>query len=161
LTRKFNIQIGTEMKPSPDNRVTLDKELKDYFGNPGTNLFLKESEDDARTVARAKEIVGKIYTTLGADQVQELPRNFWAHHHIGTCRMGDNPRTTVVDRNLRVHGTSNLFVAGSAVFVTSGTAHPTLNLAALSLRLSDHLRAQFRHGAFPDVRGVQSRKTAE
>jgi choline dehydrogenase-like flavoprotein len=66
--------------------------------------------------------------------------------------MGDDLRTSVVDRNLGVHGTRNLFVAGSSVFVTSGTAHPTLNLTALALRLADHLRTQLREGAFPAPR---------
>jgi glucose dehydrogenase len=149
LTRRLQITIDSEMKPCPENRVTLDREVRDYFGNPVTNLFLNESEDDLRTIDRAREIVRKIYTQLGAEGMEELPRSFWAHHHMGTCRMGDNPRTSVVDRNLRVHGTRNLFVAGSSVFVTSGAAHPTLSLTALSLRLSDYLSAQLKNGAFP------------
>jgi choline dehydrogenase-like flavoprotein len=62
--------------------------------------------------------------------------------------MGNNPQTSVVDKDLRVHGTTNLFVAGSAVFVTSGCSGPTLTLTALSLRLADHLRGQLSAGAF-------------
>lgn len=149
LTRRLQATIDSEMKPCPENRVTLDRDVRDYFGNPVTNLFLNESEDDFRTVDRAKKIVRKIYIHLRAKEVEELPRNFWAHHHMGTCRMGDNPRTNVVNRNLRVHGTRNLFVAGSSVFVTSGAAHPTLSLTALSLRLSDYLRLQLQNGEFP------------
>ena len=151
LSRNLEIDIGSEMKPSPGNRVTLDRQAKDYFGNPGTNLFVSESEEDVRTVARGKKIVQKIYTDLRVDNVEELRGNFWAHHHMGTCRMGDNPRTSVVDPNLRVHGTTNLFVAGSSVFVTSGVANPTLTLTALSLRLSDYLRLQLRQGTFPST----------
>jgi len=148
-TRRLVITFGAEMKPSPENRVTLDKEVKDYFGNPVSNLFLKESEDDVKTRERGKEIVRNIYRRLGAQRVQESPENLWGHHHMGTCRMGDNSRTSVVDRNLRVHGTRNLFVAGSAAFVTSGSANPTLSLTALSLRLSDYLWSQLRDGALP------------
>jgi glucose dehydrogenase len=148
LTRRLQVNIDSEMKPCPENRVTLDRDVRDYFGNPVTNLFLNESADDLRTIDRARQIVRNIYTQLGAEGVEELPRSFWAHHHMGTCRMGDNPRTSVVDRNLRVHGTRNLFVAGSSVFVTSGVAHPTLSLTALSLRLSDYLSAQLQNGAF-------------
>jgi len=59
---------------------------------------------------------------------------------MGTCRMGDDVRTSVVDRTLRVHGVSNLYIAGSAPFVTAGAGGPTLLMAALSLRLADHLR---------------------
>jgi choline dehydrogenase-like flavoprotein len=148
-TRNLELGVGTEMKPTLENRVTLDTKAKDYFGNPGINLFVSETDEDVRTVARGKKIVRKICAELGIEEIEELPRNTWAHHHMGTCRMGANPRTSVVDPNLRVHGTKNLFVAGSSVFVTSGTANPTLTLTALALRLSDHLRSQLQNGAFP------------
>jgi choline dehydrogenase-like flavoprotein len=59
---------------------------------------------------------------------------------MGTTRMHDDPKQGVVDRNCRVHGVENLFVAGSSVFPTSGAANPTLTLLALTLRLSDHLK---------------------
>jgi glucose dehydrogenase len=147
--RELNIILNTEMKPSPQNRVTLDAKAKDYFGNPGINLFVSESDDDVRTVARGKQIVREIFADLGVENFEELPRTVWGHHHMGTCRMGDNPRTSVVDSNLQVHGTKNLFVAGSSVFVTSGTANPTLTLTALARRLSDYLRSELQNGAFP------------
>jgi choline dehydrogenase-like flavoprotein len=56
---------------------------------------------------------------------------------MGTCRMGDDPKTSVVDRDLRVHGHSNCFVVSSTAWPTVGTANPTLTLAALSLRAVD------------------------
>jgi choline dehydrogenase-like flavoprotein len=59
---------------------------------------------------------------------------------MGTTRMSGDPRYGVVDRNCRVHGMSNLFVAGSSVFPTAGSGTPTLTLVALSLRLADHLK---------------------
>jgi choline dehydrogenase-like flavoprotein len=159
-TWELNIFLNTEMKPSPQNHVTLDAEAKDYFGNPRANLHVSESEDDVRTVARGKQIIREIFAELGIEKFEELPRTIWGHHHMGTCRMGDNPRTSVVDANLRVHGTRNLFVAGSSVFVTSGTANPTLTLTALSLRLSDHLRLQLQNGAFPAPNYSQNKARA-
>jgi choline dehydrogenase-like flavoprotein len=62
-------------------------------------------------------------------------------HHIGTTRMTDDPRQGVVDRNCRVHGVDNLYVAGASVFPTCGHANPTLTIVALALRLADHLVA--------------------
>ena len=152
-TRKLAIGVGTEMKPTLENRVTLNTKAKDYFGNPGINLFVSETDEDMRTVARGKKIVVKICAELGIEEIEELPRNTWGHHHMGTCRMGANPRTSVVDPNLQVHGTKNLFVAGSSVFVTSGTANPTLTLTALALRLSDYLRLQLDKGVLPGPHG--------
>ena len=63
-------------------------------------------------------------------------------HHIGTARMGIDPRSSVVDADCRVHSVRNLFVAGSAVFPTSSQANPTLTLVALALRLAAHLKAR-------------------
>ena len=63
-----------------------------------------------------------------------------AKHHAGTTRMSKNPRTGVVDENCKVHGISNLFVASSSVFPTSGMANPTLTIVALAIRLADHIK---------------------
>jgi choline dehydrogenase-like flavoprotein len=60
-------------------------------------------------------------------------------HHMGTTRMHSDPKRGVVDGNCRVHGVSNLYIAGSSVFPTSGHANPTLTIVALALRLGDHL----------------------
>lgn len=64
-----------------------------------------------------------------------------SNHHMGTTRMADSPKKGVVDKECRVHGVQNLYVAGSSVFPTSGFVNPTLTLVALALRLADHLSA--------------------
>ena len=61
-------------------------------------------------------------------------------HHMGTTKMHDDPKQGVVDANCKIHGLSNLFIAGSGCCSTAGAPNPTLNLVALSLRLSDHLK---------------------
>lgn len=60
-------------------------------------------------------------------------------HQIGGARMGDDPATTVVDADARVHGVDNLFVASSALFATSGQANPTFLAVALAHRLAGHI----------------------
>lgn len=60
-------------------------------------------------------------------------------HHLGTTRMSDDPAFGVVDRDCRVHGVANLYVAGGSVMPTSGHANPTLTIVALALRLGEHL----------------------
>ena len=72
----------------------------------------------------------------------EAPEMEISWHHIGTTRMAASPRDGVVDGNCRVHGTANLYVAGSSVFPTAGNANPTLTIVALALRLGDHLEAR-------------------
>ena len=66
------------------------------------------------------------------------------YHHMGTTRMHDSPRYGVVDSNCQVHGIANLHIAGSSVFPTSSSNHPTMTLVALSLRLAERLVEQVR-----------------
>ena len=63
---------------------------------------------------------------------------------MGTTRMNADPRHGVVDADRRVHGVSNLYVAGSSVFPTGGYANPTLTLIALAIRLADNLKQQLK-----------------
>jgi glucose dehydrogenase len=60
---------------------------------------------------------------------------------MGTARMGDDAKDSVVDRDLRTHDHTNLFILGSAVFPTSATANPTLTIAALTLRAVGGIKA--------------------
>jgi choline dehydrogenase-like flavoprotein len=69
------------------------------------------------------------------------------YHQMGTTRMSSDPAGGVVTADCNVFGYDNLFVAGSSVFATSGWANPTLTIAALSLRLADHLDARLRAAA--------------
>lgn len=142
-------KVSIEMEPSPQNRVVLDDRRRDAFGNPGASVSLQATERDRKTMRFAEELVRPLMPRLGAENVAvEVGLTQFEHHHMGTCRMGDNPRTSVVDRNLRVHGCDNLYVAGSAPFVTGSVSNPTLTIVALSLRLADHLSGilQRRHG---------------
>ena len=73
---------------------------------------------------------------------------------MGATRMGDDPATSVVDRDCRVHGVDNVWIAGGSVFPTSGCANPTFTLVALAIRLAEHLRA--RVPELPPVGGARA-----
>ena len=68
-----------------------------------------------------------------------VPQVYGTSHHMGTTRMSADPQQGVVDRECRVHGVENLYVAGSSVFPTSGANFPTISIAAMTIRLADHL----------------------
>jgi choline dehydrogenase-like flavoprotein len=137
-----------EVEPSPRNRITLLPKRKDRFGNPGAHLHLEVSKRDAATARYAEAVVRDVVSKLELEDVAFIRRlRQQSHHHMGGCRMGEDPKTSVVDRNLRVHGTTNLYVAGAAPFVTCGVAHPTLTIVALALRLADHLKGRSAIGA--------------
>jgi choline dehydrogenase-like flavoprotein len=138
-----------EPVPNPDSRVTLTAE-RDSLGMPRPKLDWELTETDRRTVRRALEILGAELGRAGIGRLRilfdehapEWPSDLAGGYHlIGTTRMSDDPRRGVVDRNGRVHGMSNLYLAGSSVFPTAGSGNPTMLIVALTLRLADHLKA--------------------
>jgi glucose dehydrogenase len=137
----FGIEAETEQLPNPDSRISLDPNVKDLFGDPVPHLHLAFSEVDYQTQRRAREIMQELLAAAGARDIEQdrLSSTSFGAHHIGTCRMADDPHQGVVDRDCQVHGIPNLFVAGSSVFPTSGALQPSLTIAALTLRLADRL----------------------
>jgi choline dehydrogenase-like flavoprotein len=150
--RGFHLQTRQEQAPNPASRVTLSAE-RDALGMPRARLDWRLTELDRRSFRDFYEVFGREIGRAGVGRVQmrpwvlEKPDAPWpaslggGWHHMGTTRMHRDPRQGVVDPNCRVHGIANLSVAGAAVFPTAGAANPTLTLVALTLRLSDQLKA--------------------
>lgn len=137
------ITVRSEMLPHMENRVQLTDEL-DSSGLPKINATCIVSGDDFRAVHTCLTTMGQSLAEkdLGRVRIDNdiLFRGVSGGGHImGTTRMGDDPRTSVVDKNCRAHKYQNLYVAGSSVFTTGGASNPTLTIAALSARLADHL----------------------
>lgn len=149
-TNRFSLEVHAEQAPRADSRVTL-ADKTDALGMPQLRVDWRYGSDDIESVARTLDVIGEELERSGAgrlefrrETLEEDLMRFGAYggHHIGTARMGGDPRTSVVDADCRVHSVRNLFVAGSAVFPTSSQANPTLTLIALSLRLGKHLSQQ-------------------
>ena len=136
VTRMFRISYSTEMLPNPANRVTLSNE-KDVIGLPRPQLHMTVEDYSIKAFAHARGVISVVFNKLGAVETKfmESPRDYTgAGHIIGTCKMGNDPSTSVVDSECRSHDMSNLFIVGASTFPTSGTANPTLTVAALALR---------------------------
>ncbi len=135
----------TTQLPQATNRVELDPELKDAWGVPAMRITFKEHEHDLRLFrffqARGRELL----TAAGAKAVHsgdiaDTPGS--AVHLLGTARMGNDPRSSVVDKYHRAHDVKNLFIVDGSSFVTSGRGQPTMTIQALAFRAADHI-AQF------------------
>lgn len=141
-----------EQEPEAENRITLSDRV-DRFGVPLPHLAWRESEFMRQSHRRSLELLEETFRNKGfgrllhGDEETAFLSAYNKHglHHMGSTRMHDDPRFGVVDRDCRVHGIRNLYVAGSSVFPTGGAANPTWTIAALAHRLADHLIA--RHGA--------------
>ena len=138
-----SLHVRSEMRADPNNRVTLTRET-DPSGLPRANALCVIGSDDLRAVQMCLTRLGEAFaaTDLGRlriDNESLFRAPTGGGHTMGTTRMGDDPNTSVVNRDCRVHRYENLFVAGSSVFTTGGASNPTLTIAALSARLADHL----------------------
>lgn len=155
ISRAYFLQTRLEQAPNPDSRVFLGQE-KDELGVPRANLNWALTDLDKRSVRRINEIIGEEVGKAGFGRIRLIeefrdPNDMsWPKgtnggwHHMGTTRMSDDPKTGVVDSNCKVHGISNLYVAGAACYPTAGAPNPTLTLVALSLRLSDYVKGRMK-----------------
>ena len=144
--KKIGIRNFMEMEPNFENRITLSNK-RDVNGEFIPIVSHRPSDLDRRSLITLYDIlsgeldkndIGKLKSGLEAET--EWPINQDASHHLGATRMGDNPATSVVNRDLCLHGAENVYCIGGSVFPTSGCANPTFTICALSIRLADHFK---------------------
>ncbi len=145
----FWIRAMAEQLPNPESRVGIDDRLVDRFGVPIATLDWRLGDHDMASMRRSQELLGQALLEAGHKKVDSLlerdglpPALSGGDHHMGTTRMHDSPRRGVVDRDCRMHGVGNFYIAGSSVFPTGGYANPTLTIVALAFRLADHLKRE-------------------
>jgi choline dehydrogenase-like flavoprotein len=123
------------------NNVTLDPTLKDAWGMPAIRVTYKDHPDDLATAKFLQDRAYEIMQAAGAQKVwRAAPRLARGGVHLlGTCRMGNDPTTSVVDKYHRTHDVPNLFICDGSSFVTSGRGQPTMTIQALAFRAADHI----------------------
>ena len=135
----ISVEASIEQLPDPSNTVSLDPHLRDCFGNPAPRITYSFSAYEKNSLKEAKTLAEKILTAAGAELNGEQVSQGFAGHPMGTCRMGNDPATSVVDRTLRAHDVRNLFIVGGSVFVTGSSLQPSLTMAALAIRAAEHI----------------------
>ncbi len=139
--RHIRLASLVEQPPDPENRVTLDDKSFDVYGVGVPKIAYRIDDYTKAGFAASVKAHDEIFAKLGTTGVMHSPEAQGAGHIIGTARMGDDARTSVVDKDLRSHDHPNLFILGSTVFPTSATANPTLTIAALAIRAVDAVKA--------------------
>jgi choline dehydrogenase-like flavoprotein len=140
---RYIVVYFCEQPPDPESRVRLGHD-KDRLGLNRLILDWRIPESVYHSLYRLQDLLGEALEAHGLGSLERgtgVPHFTDASHHMGTTRMGTNPRAGVVDRSCRVFGVRNLYVAGSSVFPSAGHSNPTFTIVALSLRLADHLRS--------------------
>lgn len=150
--KELSLESVIEPVPNPESRVRLSRD-RDALGVPRVEINWQLTGQDRSHFSTLTNLVTKELVRLGVarkvdrslEQEVQWPDNVtgcW--HHMGTTRMHVDPTRGVVDADCKVHGISNLYIAGSSVFPTVGSDSPTITLVALAIRLAERIKADFR-----------------
>ncbi len=146
---RYGLAFHAEQTPNEESRVELLSEA-DRLGLPKLKIYLKFTQKDAENIIKThdllsdwlkKEKVGKLTFRHPRERLADIVVSEAEHgtHQIGTARMSGDRSSGIVDRDLRVFDSPNLYVASSAVFPSSGQCNPTFTISALAIRLARHL----------------------
>jgi choline dehydrogenase-like flavoprotein len=149
-TSKISLNIQGEQTPLRDSRVSIDSTIKDAAGLPKVILDWKVGSEELASIRDFTHRCDQALRESGlaslqmVEDLQKLEPKFLTtlrdnYHHAGGARMAETAEDGVVDRDLRVFDTTNLYVAGAATFRTTSNANTTFTALALVTRLIEHL----------------------
>jgi len=142
VARQFRFAILMEQMPLPENRVTPAWDKLDALGLPRPQIDYRLGDFVEKGMVEARRIADQIFDAVGVTFREHGTAHEGAGHVMGTYRMGTDPKISVVNAQQRSHDHPNLFLLGSGVFPTVGTANPTLTIAALALWAADTIRQE-------------------
>ncbi|HYP16910.1 MAG TPA: GMC family oxidoreductase [Opitutus sp.] len=144
-----------EMIPNEHSFCELDPELKDRWGLPVLRFHWQWSDHELRQVAHMRRTFADLIEAMGgttnedpnADPAKFLRPGGNVKHEVGGAIMGDDPSTSVLNRNCQAHDCKNLFVADGAPFVSQADKNPTWTILALAMRTGTYISDQMKRGA--------------
>jgi choline dehydrogenase-like flavoprotein len=141
------VSHGTSL-PVENNSFSLDPELKDVWGLPAIRMTYKDHPDDMKLGTFLKARIMELIDATDAKQKWASPveEQDFAYHLLGTCRMGNDAKSSVINADHRTHDVKNLFLCDGSSLVTSGRGQPTLTISALAYRAADRITALARRG---------------
>jgi choline dehydrogenase-like flavoprotein len=148
FTRTAYVFCHATSLPVETNSVSLDPETKDDWGLAAARVTYKDHPDDLKTCQFLLDRAMELLDATGARRKW----NFGVHeqqfgvHLLGTCRMGTDPKTSVINPDHRAHDVPNLFLCDGSSFVTSGRGQPTMTIQALAFRAADRIVRLARRG---------------
>jgi choline dehydrogenase-like flavoprotein len=148
FTRSVYALAHTTALPVESNSITLDPRLNDAWGLPAIRVTFQEHDNDQRLYRWFMDRALELLAAAGAVRLWEFPLDTYypAVHLLGTCRMGNDPRRSVVDRFHRTHDVPNLFLVDGSSFVTGGRGQPTCTIQALAFRAGHEIARLARQG---------------
>jgi choline dehydrogenase-like flavoprotein len=145
----FGCGIMGEVLARYENHVSIDKNVVDAWDIPALHIDTKYTDNEFNM---ARDAVNTAISLAEASGFEVLSKNYepnppgYSIHELGTCRMGDDPKTSVLNKWCQSHDIKNMFVVDGASFVSSGWQNPTMTILALAMRASENLAEQMRQG---------------
>ncbi len=139
LARQVALVSTCEELPLWENRITVDADFPDALGSARPRISYRIPQYTLGGLPHAEALHRSLFAEMGATEVGHQAPAADSAYILGTTRMGLDPKASVVDGSLRCHDHPNLYLLGGSVFPTSGSAPPTLTVAALALRLAKTL----------------------
>jgi choline dehydrogenase-like flavoprotein len=135
-----------EKIPDARNFIDLDWEKKDAFGLPLARRHVVWTDNDMKIFRDMQNWSKQILESAGSEilNVSETPAT---NHELGGCRMGEDPKTSVLNRYCQSHDVKNLFVVDGSVFPSASEKNPTHTIMALAARTADYIGDQLKKGA--------------
>ena len=148
FTRTMEIFCHGTSLPVENNSFSLDPDLKDAWGLPALRLTYKDHPDDLKLSSWLFERAHAIHEAAGAVKKWSFPpqEQQFGVHLLGTCRMGQDAKTSVISADHRTHDVKNLFLCDGSSLVTSGRGQPTMTIMALAFRAADRIIALAKRG---------------
>lgn len=127
--------------PVESNTITLDPDLKDAWGLPAIRVTYQNHPETMKTVQFMQDREMDLLEAAGAQKSWRMPAGDgdFSVHLLGTCRMGKDPKKSVVNSDHRTHDVPNLFICDGSSLVTSGRNQPTATIQALAFRAGERI----------------------
>jgi choline dehydrogenase-like flavoprotein len=148
FTRSLEIFAHGTSLPVEDNSFSLDDDVKDAWGLPALRMTYKDHPDDIKLAIWLSQRSMELLEAAGAQKKWTLPvsEQQFAVHLLGTCRMGNDAKTSVINPDHQTHDVKNLFLCDGSSLVTSGRGQPTMTIEALAFRAADRITALAKKG---------------
>ncbi|HXY00860.1 MAG TPA: GMC family oxidoreductase [Candidatus Limnocylindrales bacterium] len=148
FTRTMEIFCHGTSLPVESNGFSLDPDVKDAWGLPALRMTYRDHPDDLKLASWMKDRAMELLDAADAKTKWHGPveETQFAVHLLGTCRMGNDPKTSVINADHRTHDVPNLFLCDGSSLVTSGRGQPTMTIEALAFRAADRIMALAKRG---------------
>ena len=145
----FHFTTMGEVLPRKENHVRINKDVKDAWGIPALHIEHKYTDNEFEMAKDAMHTLDELCHASGFEVIakhwQMVPPGE-SIHEFGSCRMGNDKKTSVLNKWNQSHDVKNLFVVDGSSFVSGGSQNPTLTILALSMRASEYMAGEMSKG---------------